>query len=193
MKNTMFLLVAALLFSVAVNAQSTVDSIRAKYQLQQMPDSLTIEKTFPVLGNYQLNTTDGSQQTVSITIDSVNKGIVWVEGLPEGRFKAYLKQAPATYRIVAQKSESGKQIQEGTLLLDPSTNTLNIALGKKFDDADPASVFAALNNISADLESNTEVKVKTKKGDTKSKAKLMFYTATKAETATSVSTGAAKQ
>ena len=158
-----------------------------------MPDSLTIEKTFPVLGNYQLNTTEGSQQTVSITIDSVNKGIVWVEGLPEGRFKAYLKQAPATYRIVAQKSESGKQIQEGTLLLDPSTNTLNIALGKKFDDADPASVFAALNNISADLESNTEVKVKTKKGDTKSKAKLMFYTATKAETATSVSTGAAKQ
>ena len=193
MKNTMFLLVAALLFSVAVNAQSTVDSIRAKYQLQQMPDSLTIEKTFPVLGNYQLNTTDGSQQTVSITIDSVNKGIVWVEGLPEGRFKAYLKQAPATYRIVAQQSESGKQIQEGTLLLDPSTNTLNIALGKKFDDADPASVFAALNNVSADLESNTEVKVKTKKGDTKSKAKLMFYTATKAETATSVSTGAAKQ
>ena len=192
MKNTMFLFVAALLFSAAVNAQSTVDSIKAKYQLQPMPEALTLEKTFPVIASYSLTAADGTSQLVTITIDSVNRGIVWVEGLPEGKFKAYLKRTPGTYRILAQKSESGKQIPEGTLLFDPSTNTLNVALGKKFDEADPAAIFA-MNSVDADAPAVTEVKVKSKKGDTKTKSKVLFYTATKAQVETSTSTGAAKQ
>ena len=192
MKNTIFLFVAALLFSAAASAQSTVDSIKAKYQLQAMPEALTLEKSFPVVGSYTLTAADGSTQPVTITIDSVNRGIVWVEGLPEGKFKAYLKRSPGTYRILAQKSENGKQIPEGTLLFDPSTNTLNVALGKKFDEADPAAIFA-MNSVDADAPAVTEVKVKSKKGDTKTKSKVLFYTATKAQVETSISTGAAKQ
>ena len=207
MKNIFFLFVAGLLFSAAVNAQSTVDSIRSKYQLQPMPEALTLEKTFPVIGTYQMTAKDGSTQNLVVTIDSVNKGIIWVEGLPEGRFKAYLKRSPGTYRIITQKAENGKQVPEGTLVFDPATNTLNVALGKKFDDADPVAVFALNPNatLTTDVTATTdatttttvatptEVKVKSKKGDTKSKTKLLFYTATKAEVASSVSTDAAKQ
>jgi len=197
MKNTMFLLAAALLFSVAVNAQSTVDSIRAKYQLQPMPEALTIEKAFPVLGTYQLTNQDGTTQNIVVSMDSASKGIVWVEGLPEGKFKAYLKRSPSTYRVITQKSPEGKQVPEGTLHFDPTTNTLHVALGKKFDEADPAGIFAlttpATDATAMATTAPTEVKVKTKKGDTKTKSKVMIYTATKAEVATSVSADAAKQ
>ena len=112
MKNTIFLFIAALFISAAASAQTTVDSIRAKYQLIPMPEALTIEKSFPVLGSYQLTAADGSIQTISISIDSVNKGIVWVEGLPEGKFKAFLRKSPGTYRVIAQKTESGRHHSE---------------------------------------------------------------------------------
>jgi len=194
MKNTIFLFIAALFVTASVKAQSTVDSIAAKYQLQPMPEALTMEKTFPVVGSYQLTAADGSSQNVTITLDSANQGIIWVEGLPEGRMKAYLRKSPGTYRILSQKSESGKQIPEGTLLFDPSTNTLNIALGKAFDVADPASVFTLNGTVDANtVESGTEVKVKSKTANSKSKTKVIYYTATKAEVNTSTSTGAAKQ
>lgn len=199
MKNTIFIVLAALLFGTAVQAQSTADSIAAKYQLQPMPQPLTVEKTFPVLGTYQLNsataTTDGAApQQVVITLDSTNKGLVWIDGLPEGRLKAYLKQSPATYRIVAQKSGSGRDVPEGTLMFDPNTNTLNIALGKPYDTADPASVFAMNTNATADVTAApATVKVKSKNGVTKTKNRTYFYTATKTEEAVSTSTNAAKQ
>ena len=167
--------------ATAVNAQSTVDSIRAKYQLLPMPEALTIEKTFPVLGSYQLTAEDGSAQTVTVTLDSVNKGIVWVEGLPEGKFKAFLRQSPGIYRVIAQKSASGRQIPEGTLYFDPATSTLSIALGKHFDNVDPVAVF---NAAGANTEV-AEVKVKTKKG--KSKTKVVFYNAIKEQQSTTVS------
>ena len=217
MKNTLFLAIAAIFFSVSASAQSTVDSIRAKYQLVPMPAPLTIEKTFPVLGSYQLATEDGEQtatastttttstdaattsdvQTaqqanVTITLDSLNKGIVWVEGLPQGKFKAYLKKSPASYRILAQKTNLGKQIPEGTLIFDPATSTLNIAMGSAFNDEDPAAIFASVP------ANTTEAEVKVKTAKSKSKSKITFYTATKvmdttAETQQSTSEGAAKQ
>lgn len=197
MKNAIFLFVAALFVTASVNAQSTVDSIRAKYQLQPMPEPLTIEKTFPVIGSYQMTTTDGTSQDVTIALDSANKGVIWITGLPEGAMKAYLKKSPGTYRIVSQKTESGKQIPEGTLFFDPSTNTLNVALGKAYDEADPTAVFASLNaDTNADVvaDNATEVKTKTKTpaGKTKTKTKLVFYTATKSQM-TSTDTNAAKQ
>ena len=181
MKNTIFLFIASLFLATAVNAQSTVDSIRAKNQLLPMPEALTIEKTFPVLGSYQLTAEDGSAQTVTVTLDSVNKGIVWVEGLPEGKFKAFLRQSPGIYRVIAQKSASGRQIPEGTLYFDPATSTLSIALGKHFDNVDPVAVF---NAAGANTEV-AEVKVKTKKG--KSKTKVVFYNAIKEQQSTTVS------
>lgn len=196
MKNAIFLFIAALFITASLNAQSTVDSIRAKYQMQPMPEALTIEKTFPVLGSYQLNTTDGSAQTVTISLDSANRGVIWVAGLPEGTMKAFLKKSPGTYRIVSQKADDGKQIPEGTLFFDPATNTLNVALGKAYDEADPTAIFTTLNTTdnSEVADNTTEVKVKTKTptSKTKTKTKLVFYTATKAEM-NSTSTNAAKQ
>jgi hypothetical protein len=197
MKNAIFLFIAALLVTVSVNAQSTVDSIHAKYQLQPMPDTLTIEKTFPVLGTYQLNSADANGQTVTVTLDSTNRGIVWVNGLPEGTMKAYLKKSPGIYRIVSQKSQSGTQIPEGTLYFDPTTNNLNIALGRPYNEADPTAIFSnpTATDATADVAGNanqTKVKTKTPVSKTKTKSKLVLYTATKTQM-TSTSTNAAKQ
>ena len=196
MKNTFFLAIAALLFSVAVNAQSTVDSIAAKYKLLPMPQPLTIEKTFPVLGMYtlagagQASTTTTTSTTATdvtattdaavannlvITLDSVNKGMVWIEGLPEGRIKAYLKKSPATYRILAQKSESGKSVAEGTLMLDTTTQTLNIAIGMPYNETNPEAIFTLNNSTPTD----NEVEIKAKSKNAKTKAKVKYYTASK--------------
>ncbi len=226
MKNIFFMFIAALLFTATTNAQSTVDSISAKYKMVPMPGALTIEKTFPVLGIYQLGTdatgmnnssmngtsmnnntsnstttttsnTDASTSsetattgtdvaaanTITITLDSANKGMVWVEGLPQGKFKAHLKKSPSTYRILSQKTETGKQVSEGTLLFDPATGILQIALGKDFDEADPAAIFA-MNNGAAPTDANTDntVKVKVKTPTSKTKSKITFFTATKMQT-----------
>lgn len=169
MKNTIFLIVAAISFSLTVSAQSTVDSIKAKYQLAPMPQPLTVDKAFPALGTYQLIDAKEGQANINITLDSASKGVVWVEGLPQGKFKAFLKKSPSTYRIISQKSNSGKQIPAGTLIYSAETGTLNIALGKEFNEADPAAIFASIPTATA------EVKVKT----AKTKTKMMFYTATK--------------
>lgn len=184
MKRSMFLAATALFITAAASAQqpvadsarwgTTVDSIRAKYKLQTMPEALTLEKTFPAIGTYQLSNAPENSMDVTIALDSVNKGIVWIDGLPEGRIKAYLRQSPATYRIVSQKTAEGKQISEGTLIYDKDANVLNVALGL-YNDADPASVFA-MQNTEAD-DNTAEVKIKTK--DKKVKAKVTYYTAAK--------------
>lgn len=211
MKNTYFkrfslIALGALLFTASVNAQSTVDSIAAKYKLLPMPGDLTIEKTFPVIGSYQLQTgtaatatvattttaattTDASATTtatsqaanVTITLDSVNKGMVWISGLPQGTMKAYLKKSPATYRILAQKTDTGKQIPEGTLVFDPETRALNIAIGAPYNEADPAAIFATAATANAAVAPETTVKVKTKTANNKSKNKVTFYTLSKVE------------
>lgn len=180
MKNTIFSFLAVLLFCAA-SAQSTSDSIASKYKLIPMPEALTLERAFPIIGQYQLTGAEAAP-ALTVTIDSINKGIVWVEGLPQGRVKAYLKQSPATYRIMAQKTASGESVPEGTLIFDPSTNTMNIALGKAYNEADPAEVFTALNAAVATdaIAPGSEVKVKSKSAAGKSKAKVTFYTATKA-------------
>jgi hypothetical protein len=182
MKNSFFLFLCAVVFSVSVNAQSTADSISAKYKLMPMPEAFTVEKAFPVVGSYTLSTPADANAVaasaeVRISLDSAHKGIVWVEGLPQGKFKAFLKQSPSTYRIISQKTEAGTQIPEGTMIFDPTTNVLQIALGKAFDDANPAGIFAM--NTSGASEVETEVKVKTKKSKTKSKAKIQYFTANK--------------
>lgn len=179
---------------------STRDSIAAKYKLLPMPGALTQDKSFPILGIYQLNAATDATTTTSTTsttgtdatgqsaeagavtseiivmLDSASKGIVWVDGLQQGRLKAYLKKSPATYRILAQKTATGKAIPEGTMHLAPETNTLQIALGAPYNEADPTAIFTTgADVVSAD---NTAT-VKTKSKSTKAKQKVTFITATK--------------
>lgn len=189
MKNTFILATALLLGAASVNAQSTVDSIAAKYKLLPMPEALTVQKSFPVIGSYQLAGTTETATSVNINLDSTNKGIVWVEGLPQGTFKAYLKKAPGTYRILSQKTSTGKQIPEGTLVYDNTTNTLNVAMGAAYNEADPAAIFATASTANPPEE--TKVKVKT--GSTKTKTKVSFYTATKLDVATTAAASSATE
>jgi hypothetical protein len=191
MKNTVFMAITALFVTASAQAQeptttnidsarrgTTVDSIRAKYKMQPMPGAMTVERAFPALGTYQLNNaSDPATATITVTMDSASRGIVWIEGLPQGRVKAYLKKSPSTYRILSQKTESGTQVPEGTLYYDSTAHQLNIALGVPYNEADPTSVFAALSAASTETGEPTEVKIKTK--DTKIKTKAKFYTATK--------------
>ncbi|ANE50422.1 hypothetical protein [Flavisolibacter tropicus] len=228
MKNTFLSAIIALFIGATVNAQSTVDSIAAKYKLLPMPAPLTVEKTFPVLGSYQLAsgtpgavsapattapatttaptaTDSNASQTapvtaqapatvateatpsVTITLDSVNKGIVWIDGLPEGKFKAYLKKSPTTYRIVSQKTNLGKEIPEGTLYYDVQANALNIALGKPYNEEDPTAVFA-VNAPSTEVAATSTASTKSKSA--KQKTKVTFYTASKVITEPATSTEA---
>jgi hypothetical protein len=98
-------------------------------------ETLRPEHSFPVLGSYSAS--GSSSASVIITLDETNKGIVWVEGLPQGKFKALMKKAPATYKIPAQTTESGKSVSEGTLFYNPSSKEVTIVLGRAFNDADP--------------------------------------------------------
>ncbi|MBB1283048.1 hypothetical protein HRH25_01595 [Flavisolibacter sp. BT320] len=102
-------------------------------------ETLTPSHVFPALGSYTASGT--STASITISLDETNKGIVWVDGLPQGRFKALMKKSPAVYKVPAQKSESGQSIAEGTLYLNPETNELTILLGRSFNDADPTSAF----------------------------------------------------
>ncbi|RYZ21489.1 MAG: hypothetical protein EOO16_12820 [Chitinophagaceae bacterium] len=179
---------------------STADSISAKYKLLPMPGELTLEKKFPAVGSYQLSGAAEGSTPVTITLDSNSKGLIWVSGLPQGTFKAYLAKSPATYRIVSQKSQSGTQVPEGTLYFSPETNTLQIALGAPYNSENPVAIFPVVAPVDATATAATatepvtaEVKVKkeTAKGKSKSKSKVTFYTASKANTMTNTSSNAA--
>jgi len=100
-------------------------------------ETLRPEHAFPVLGTFQASGT--STGDVTISLDATNKGIVWVEGLPQGKFKALMKKAPATYKIPAQTTESGKSVAEGTLFYNPTSKEVTIVLGRAFNDEDPAA------------------------------------------------------
>jgi hypothetical protein len=118
----------------------TVDSILSKYTLVPMPNPITTEQIFPVIGQYQ--STTNADQKISVTLDDQNKGYAWIDGLPQGKVKAILKASPATYKIPAQKTESGTDVPEGTLIYNKDTKTISVMLGREFNDQDPASVFA---------------------------------------------------
>ena len=128
-----------------------------KYKLLPMPAPLTREKIFPVIGKYELTaktnstaaatvtTADAtaSTSTVTIDLDESNKGIVWVDGLPQGKIKAMLRKAPGTYKIPAQKTADNKDIAEGVMIFDKDNNTLDVCIGCTYNIDDPASAFAA--------------------------------------------------
>lgn len=153
-------------------------------ELLPMPGELTDEMIFPVLGKYEYVAEEGEvPANVTITRDPENKGVVWINGLPQGRFKADLKMSPAIYKIPAQKTlmnqsedevqaavdsvaemaepvaaknkvrYSGKSIKEGTLLYDSASHKLFVNVGAKFNEAEPASVFPELEEMMEPAES----------------------------------------
>jgi hypothetical protein len=176
MKKTFFLAgIASFLLSLTINAQQdstkpmqqpaqtqpttvtqeqkkygnpTVDSILSKYTLVPMPNPITTEQIFPVIGQYQ--STANAEQKITVTLDDQNKGYAWVDGLPQGKVKAILKNSPATYKIPAQKTEAGTDVPEGTLIYDKDTKTISIMLGREFNDQDPGSVFTNATASTAD-------------------------------------------
>lgn len=120
-------------------------------------ETLRPEHAFPVLGSF--NASGSSTGAVTITLDETNKGMVWVEGLPQGKFKALLKKSPATYKIPAQTTESGKAVAEGTLFYNPASKEVNIVLGRAFNDADPqASLTIPAKNTKTKVTQYTGIK-----------------------------------
>ncbi|HEY9364430.1 MAG TPA: hypothetical protein VIQ00_14275 [Chitinophagaceae bacterium] len=200
-KTAIFVAIAMFLGILTVGAQQTDSTMTAKNTVAAttsltskflpMPEPLTMEKIFPAIGTYhsttQATAVDGAVTQpaaeataptgdVMITLDPTNKGIVWIEGLPQGKVKAMLRVSPATYKIPAQKTEEGKDIPEGTLIYDKDANVLNICLGCKYNDVEPAQAFATTADADMDATAKT-----TKKASTK-KAKVWTYTGAKAET-----------
>lgn len=158
----------------------TVDSIAAKYKdkLVTAPAAPALENIFPVIGRYE-SATNPETPVVTVSLDAQNKGLVWVEGLPQGKIKGLLTRSPATYKIPAQKNEEGKEVAEGTLIYDKELNTLSICIGKTYNAANPAAVFS---EPAADEKTVTAAKTtKPKKTVT---PKAWVYTGTKVEKAT---------
>lgn len=167
-----------------------------KYKLQPMPEAITTEKIFPVIGKYTLTDKDGAATEAIITLDPANKGIVWIEGLPQGKIKAYLRQSPGIYKIPVQKLANGevaveaevtdaktakaaknakvekaaKELPEGVLIFDKDNNTLNVCIGCPYNTEDPAVAFAAPAEPEMAV---TEETTKTKKAIAKAKTKTV--------------------
>ncbi len=151
----------------------TVDSIMSQFKdkyIETKP-AQTIADIFPAIGEYE-SATNAEAAKLSITIDPTNKGLVWIEGLPQGKVKAMLRKSPATYKIPAQKTEEGKEVAEGTLIFDKETNTLSIAIGKEYNTTDPSAAF-----IMTDEEPTTTSKKSKAKKTTVTKP--WIYTGTK--------------
>lgn len=233
---------ALLLFTAAVNAQTdtvpkqTTDPVAQQpvateqpvakvnndkynnwsadtYKMQPMPEALSTEKIFPVIGNYQLTDKEGTASTVTVTLDPSNKGIVWIEGLPQGKIKATLRKSPATYKIPVQplgesamteevvaadaksakakkaKEVKAKELPEGVLIYDKDANVLNVCIGCKYNNEDPALAFTPSDATATEEVEKAEKK--TAKTAKKSKAKVakikpVHYTGTKVIETTAV-------
>jgi hypothetical protein len=151
-----------------------------KYKMLPMPEALTTEKIFPVIGHYSVTskdaaTTDATStstatSSITITLDESNKGIAWIDGLPQGKIKAYLRKSPAVYKIPAQKTADDKELSEGVLIFNKDANTLDVCIGCTYNNDDPAAAFTATEQPV--VEEQPAV-TKSKKGTAKAKAKVI--------------------
>lgn len=189
-------------------------------ELLPMPTAITNEAIFPAIGVYELKDKDGNAAHVTVIQDEENKGIVWIEGLPQGKIKAFLKQSPAVYKIPAQEPvkdmvaeeavveeaapKAKKQtatapkanlLPEGTLYYDRDNNIMQIQLGTKFNEAEPLQVFNTTDEAATAPEEAevTAKKSKTTKAKVKKApvAKTWLYTGAKATTQETVETAPA--
>ncbi|MDP4262617.1 MAG: hypothetical protein Q8941_08805 [Bacteroidota bacterium] len=156
-----------------------------KYKMLPMPGPLTTAKIFPVIGHYSVTsksaTTDANNTTtststtassdVTIALDESNKGIAWIEGLPQGKIKAYLRKSPAIYKIPAQKIADDKDLPEGVLVYNKDANTLDICIGCAYNNNDPAAAFTVTEQpVVEEQPAVTKTKSKfNKKGTAKAK------------------------
>lgn len=182
MKKNYLLMIA---FSVSVTTASVAQVVsspevprnykpQAK-ELLPMPGALTDEMIFPALGRYEYADSEGEVVQVTVTRDNENKGVIWINGMPQGKFKADLKASPATYKIPVQKTlqnelkeevteehaaagdavetahskarYSGKSLNEGTVIFDSASNKLYVNIGARFNEEDPAAVFPEIAEI----------------------------------------------
>ena len=154
-----------------------------KYKMLPMPEPLTTEKIFPVIGHYTVtaktlattnatvaDNTSAPTSDVTITVDETNKGIAWVEGLPQGKIKAYLRKSPSIYMIPAQKTADDKDLAQGVLIFDKDANTLDVCIGCKYNSEDPASAFTMTEEPVIE-QPVVKTKSKHKKGIAKAKVK----------------------
>jgi hypothetical protein len=176
MKKTIVMMagISFCLISASVSAQQnweakknpTVDSINAKHAgklITTQRPAVTIDQIYPAIGQYQ-SSVNMDATSVSITPDEQSKGVVWITGIPQGKVKAMLKRSPATYRIPPQTLEDGKEVAEGTLIFDNETKTLQISIGKRYNEVDPASVFLP-QPVEELVEPDAKVKSDKVKGD----------------------------
>lgn len=210
---------ALLLFTAALNAQTdttpatqpaqpvATEKVENKdkynnwsadtYKMQPMPEALTTEKIFPVVGKYQVTDKEGASSALTITLDETNKGIVWIDGLPQGKVKATLRKSPATYKIPAQKlgeEKDAKSVAEGVLIYDKDANVLNLCVGCTFNNEDPATAFTApAEPVAAETEKKV-AKTKTSKKATAKvvKVKPVIYSGNKIIETTAAATPAAQ-
>jgi hypothetical protein len=157
-----------------------VTDITSKYNGKYIAPAtaLSTAEIFPVTGNFS-SATNPEAPEVSVTLDEQNKGLIWVEGLPQGTIKAMLRKLPDTYKIPAQKTEAGKEVAEGTLVYDNETSTLSICIGKLYNTEDPSSAFTV------PAEEPAPAVAKKKTGTKKANvAKAWIYTGTKQVTKT---------
>jgi hypothetical protein len=160
----------------------TVGVITDKYKDKYVTSkpAPTTTDIFPALGKYE-SATNTDAASVTISLDAENKGLVWIEGLPQGKIKAMLRKSPATYKIPAQKTEDGKDVAEGTAVFDKETNTLSIIIGKNYNAAEPTAAFAT-----EPVAETVAVSKITKTKKTVAPPKPWIYTGTKVEKAIAV-------
>ena len=188
----------------------TVSAIHDKYKdkyIAPKTTTITSEQIFPVLGKYE-SSTNADAASVTISLDPENKGMVWIEGVPQGKIKAMLRKSPSTYKIPAQTTEDGKEVGEGTAIFDKETNTLSMVIGKDYNAADPMAAFApeatteetvvTTQDVPADKVVVRKDKNKTKLKDKKAKTEVVkvkpwMYTGTKVETTIATTTTPSNQ
>jgi hypothetical protein len=192
--------IALCLFTLSVNAQTvpqttpepvktwnpksnpTVDSITSQYTPKYIAPkpAITQADIFPVIGKYE-SATNPDAASITITLDAQNKGLVWIEGLPQGMLKAMLRKSPATYKIPVQKTEDGKEIPEGTLIFEKETGSLSICIGKSYNAENPALAFSTAVTELEVAPATTKKNAKSKKP---AQPKPWIYTGTKMATET---------
>lgn len=146
------------------------------YKMQPMPEALTQEKIFPVVGKYQVTDKEGTASELTVSLDPSNKGLVWIEGLPQGKIKANLRKSPAVYKIPTQKlgddptAKDAKEVAEGVLIYDKDANTINVCLGCTYNAENPAVAFDAAAATEAQPEATEAAPKKTAKAKSKKAA-----------------------
>lgn len=170
------------------------------YKMQPMPEALTVDKIFPVLGKYEVTNKEGAASTLTVTLDETNKGIVWIDGLPQGKVKATLRKSPAIYKIPVQplegqmmaeeteaktakaKPAKAKELAEGVLIYDKDANVINVCIGCKYNNEDPAMAFSATEPAATEEPAVEKKATKTSKKSTAKKVekvKPVIYTGSK--------------